>query len=361
MNKRTIVIILTALTFFALLAFPLLSCGGEVESPDTDLPTASEGLQIGTFFGEDGSTHLSVTGIGECKDSKIVIPSEYNGMPIEEVATRAFYGAEGITEITVPCSVKKISLFAFAGCKDLETVTLCNGVDFIDESAFADCGKLNSVTLPSSVKYVGSYAFIRTALTDISFPDGVEYVGREVMAKTPYFSASENWENGLLYADKVLLASEPDALDERCAVKEGTRVIASAVFADVAEGPAEIVIPHTVEKIGDSVFSNCPSLIKVTLSDSLTELGFGAFSNCSALETVNLPKNLTSISTFAFSDCARLTSVNIPVGVTYIGSDAFPSGITDIYYGGTKDEWERIDSDWSSDTVTVHCTDPTAE
>jgi len=353
--KRIVPII--TISFLLTALFSLTSCISKIEPPENGLPkdSPSEGLEIRTVTDENGRSCLAVVGIGSCKDTKIVIPSERNGLPIEEISSRAFYESEGIVEVTVPDSVKRIGLFAFSGSKDLEKVTLCDGIDFIDESAFANCGKLDEVSLPSTLKYVGSYAFIRTALTAISVPDGIEYVGREVISETPYFTAPENWENGLLYAGSVLLASDPSLLDEPCTVKEGTKTIASAVFADASEGPTEIVLPDTVENIGDSVFSNCPELTKVTLSNSLKKLGFGSFSRCSALETVILPENLTEISNQAFSDCVSLTSVNISVGVTHIGSDAFPSTLTDVYFNGTEDQWNNLISIYSAlETVTVH-------
>ena len=57
---------------FALLSLVLISCAGQDTDQDTE--QASEGLEM--KLSEDG-TYYEVSGIGDCKDSHIVIPSEY--------------------------------------------------------------------------------------------------------------------------------------------------------------------------------------------------------------------------------------------------------------------------------------------
>ena len=56
------------------------------------------------------------------------------------------------------------------------------------------------------------------------------------------------------------------------------------VIATTEKSLEEIAIPKSVEKIGNSSFSNCQSLQKVTFPKSLKEIGTWAFYNCKALE-----------------------------------------------------------------------------
>ena len=45
-------------------------------------------------------TAYIVTGIGKCKDSNIIIPSEYHGLPVKSIKHDAFRGCSNLTSIT---------------------------------------------------------------------------------------------------------------------------------------------------------------------------------------------------------------------------------------------------------------------
>ena len=78
-----------------------------------------------------------------------------------------------------------------------------------------------------------------------------------------------------------------------------------------------------------------------------------------------LALSLTAIGNYAFAYCDSLTSVTIPDSVTTIGEYAFYycDSLTNIYYRGTKAEWNAIEkgSYWDnftgSYTVTYNYTE----
>jgi len=65
---------------------------------------------------------------------------------------------------------------------------------------------------------------------------------------------------------------------------------------------------------------------------------------CYKLKEVILP-NITKIENFTFSNCSSLESIFIPKFVTSIGDCAFLkcTNLKNIYYEGTKEEWDKID------------------
>lgn len=144
-------------------------------------------------------------------------------------------------------------------------------------------------------------------------------------------------------------------------------------------------IPSGVTEIADWAFKGC-ELKKVNFPDSLTRIGGAAFYWCGNLESAEIPEKVTVIEDFSFAECYSLTNVVIPEGVTYIGvaalqncnfkeiyipksviyiGDSFfherseeMNALTDVYYGGTEEEWNEIEISEELneliDEVTIH-------
>lgn len=56
-----------------------------------------------------------------------------------------------------------------------------------------------------------------------------------------------------------------------------------------------VVIPGTVEIIGDSAFAGCTALSSVTLNEGLVTIGYIAFFNCEKLKTLFVPRSVKNI------------------------------------------------------------------
>lgn len=100
----------------------------------------------------------------------------------------------------------------------------------------------------------------------------------------------------------------------------------------------------------------------LVLESGVTSIGAFAFEGFSNLTgSVNIPDSVTSIGTGAFR-FTGLTSVYIPVSVTKIEMGAFfECPLTDVFYDGTKAQWDSIDiaSDYNDELTkaTMHFTD----
>ncbi len=103
-------------------------------------------------------------------------------------------------------------------------------------------------------------------------------------------------------------------------------------------GLTSIIIPNSVESIGEYAFNGCSGLTSVTIGNSVTSIGNFAFQSCSGLTSVTIPNSVTSIGSYAFYGCSGLTSVTIGRGVTRIGESAFSgcSGLTTINFNATN-------------------------
>ena len=121
-----------------------------------------------------------------------------------------------------------------------------------------------------------------------------------------------------------------------------------------------ITIPENITSIGRCAFSGCDGLTNITIPDSVTSIGSAAFENCSGLTSIVIPDSVTSIDHWAFQYCTGLTSATIGNGVKSISRYAFwdCASLKDIYFNGTKDQWnviKKIDSGIKN--CTIHCTD----
>lgn len=234
------------------------------ESPTTE-PTlpASEGLE---FTLDLDKKSYSVSGMGICTDTDVVIPTEYNDLPVTEVRHQAFEYCTNLRSIIIPDSIIRINQRAFYGCASLTTVMIGNGVTSIDDSAFRDC---------TNLKY-NRY-------------DNAYYLGNN---NNPYFF--------------LIKATSESVMS--CKINENTKYIAEGAFSD-CYNLTRITIPNGVTSIGKKAFFSCDDLTNITIGNCVTSIGRHAFDNCRSLTCITLPNGVTSIGSYAFSDCKSLTSV----------------------------------------------------
>lgn len=160
-------------------------------------------LQYEKTTDENGSEVYAVTGVtADC--GYIKIPSTYNGLPVTEIANKAFWNVLGLKHVIFSENIVSVgdSAFehcfnlisvtilgdalslgmdvfwdcqnlkditfegiaefnecAFLGCESIENIVLSDKVTAIDIEAFADCYGLKSITIPTSVTRIDVLAF----------------------------------------------------------------------------------------------------------------------------------------------------------------------------------------------------------
>lgn len=93
-----------------------------------------------------------------------------------------------------------------------------------------------------------------------------------------------------------------------------------------------VVLPTSVNSIGNFAFQFCGGLTTIIIPESVTSIGYYAFASCSSLNNITLPSSIKRIESYTFSKCSKLTNIKIPELVTTISFDAFESctSLTDI-------------------------------
>ena len=175
MNKKFLSAILGVTLLFSSVA-TLTSCGSSdknnnenQQSSNTASDNAVGDEILGTVESEglayvlskDESYYL-VSGMGECKDTRVVIPATYNSRPVLGIAegnsqagAGAFEGCQTLESIVIPDGATTIGAAAFASCRNLKRVSMPNSITFIEATAFNGCAAL-SYNEFENAKYLGN-------------------------------------------------------------------------------------------------------------------------------------------------------------------------------------------------------------
>jgi hypothetical protein len=218
------------------------------------------------------------------------------------------------------CAVTGIGNSAFAGCIYLSSVVIPKGVTSIGDKAFSGCESLRSAIIPDGVAEIGWGAFAGSKHLTL-------YFGEK--------SAPEGWEGGWNPDERPAYWGIGDAnftQDDSGMQYIKTSSENEATMTGYLGSSNAPTLPRTitigevicvVTDISATAFAGHPSLISVTIPDSLSAIGEGVFSGCPTLASVNIPDGLTAIGSSAFENCKSLASITIPKGVTSIGEKAF--------------------------------------
>lgn len=111
----------------------------------------------------------------EGEATRVVIPSLYEGYPVDEIGYGAFRSCATLTEVVIPSSVVSVGGRAFESCAALSEITLPESISYLGQYAFFNCDALTEIVIPESVTSIGNNAFSSCGkLTSIKFNGTVE-------------------------------------------------------------------------------------------------------------------------------------------------------------------------------------------
>ena len=298
----------------------------------------------------DGDRVTRIGGFSQCEDlTSITLPQS-----ITQIGEHAFSRCSGLTSIIIPESVTYIGENAFSNCTGLTSISIPNSVTFIGPKAFMGCIGLTSITvekensryhsvnncivetqtntlisgcgnsvIPEYITRIDECAFARfTNLASISIPKNVTSIGYDAFDSC---DAVIRNMNGVHYVDNWVVGCDDDLRSGSYNISidlSGAIGIADEVFSD-CHNLVDVVIPSSVEHMGESVFGGCSNLANVTLSEGIKNISNGTFKNCSSLISITIPEGVESIGSEGFSGCTGLVNITIPDSVIDIDSSAF--------------------------------------
>lgn len=117
-----------------------------------------------------------------------------------------------------------------------------------------------------------------------------------------------------------------------------------------------IRIPNGVMHIKDYLFY-LSTVHTVILSDSVQVIGSHAFEECHGLRSLDMT-NVEQICPSAFYNCTNLKSIVLGTNLKMIQNLAFVycESLTDVYYRGSKTEWNKILIEQGNEVLTESAT-----
>ena len=304
------------------------------------------------------------------------IPSEYNGLPVTEVASNAFMSCKFLKSIYIPSTVKRINSNAFNGCKELVRVYGASKVETINSNAFYNCINLKYFCIPKSIKTLGGTVF-KNITNDIYVRmEQDDFIGLTGVSATAFNGRAESSQ--IIYGTDMICeaVNEETPLDGYKLIKiqdsnnefsrtiedntfycskyeDGVKVKITSIDQNAFEDykGTELVIAYDKEftdypvNICTSTFSGLENIkvikidVQITINDEENEgeLSNTIFGNLENLTTVYIPDTIDAIPNYTFSGCSKLTTIQLgsmdknklSTNIKSIGTEAF-SGCTSL-------------------------------
>ncbi len=249
--------------------------------------------------------HFGVGAFSNCSSlEEFIIDIAEGKQSIQKISDSAFDGCKKIASFTVPDTVQEIGNYSFRSCSSLTTINIPASVTKIDDSAFEGVGSLENLSIDNDTSYeLGRYCFCNNS----------RIASADVITKI------------LAHANKL----------------------GESIFASCKGLPAELEISKTAGRM----FTNCTTLVKVTVTGYLDTLATGSyiFQSCTALEEAILSEGAVTIDSGIFNGCSKLKKVYLPSSITSAPTDCLSTTNSNyyIFQGCTSLEDVQVGENWN--------------
>ncbi len=254
---------------------------------------------------------------------------------LKTIEAAAFFYNQ-ISVIEVPNSLSTIGEYAFAfNIKGSASLTL-TGTDetailkeVYDHITYLVSEKTNynySITditfgSASNISHISKYAFAGTSITELNLPSIVDLhlesyaFAYPIKLESAMFPVNVTFDDGVLNGANVLKEFE-----------HNSSVYTFSAFGStinyIPESLATIIISDGSVAIMDDAFNGYSFVEEIILPDSINHIGNNAFYGCNNLTSINL-KNVVTIGDEAFYGCRNLENITFGNSVESIGNKAF--------------------------------------
>lgn len=253
-----------------------------------------------------------------------------------------FYSAAmGDAEYHMPDTVQRIYMDCFHDT-NMESITLSKNLKVIENGALFNLFSVKSLVIPSTVTTVGSYAFQSgySGTTSLFFDGDCPEIIEPVVStfsdhkleiyRYPEADGFEQLTNPD-YAIKDRTDGEYKKSYESYTVNGG-----AVIFFDRENGEitgykgnlGDLELPSSIDnvpvkKITAKAFANCNTITSIVIPSSVQEIGEGAFQYCASLTSVKVSGSVQTIPKRAFYNDRILKEIILEEGVQKISREAF--------------------------------------
>lgn len=294
---------------------------------------------------------------------------------LEILGERAFYSCRDLEgSISLPPSCTQIGKEAFRDCYNLDAITIQAPITSIPEGIVRNCRSLDVFIIPDSVTTIGDFAFENTSLDAIELPPSLVSIGdyayadlrnisqitipRTVQTIGDYaFKSCQELEE-VQFLGNTFAPSQLQSLGKFAfsycfeltrinlppnlqTIENGTFISCRKLdptplpptlstigdFAFVGCRFEEIIIPSTVQNLGERAFEANNAARKIQFQGNLAQIPERCFNLCRSILSIELPANTTEIGPLAFWGGRSVQNVTLPETLEICGPSAFASAI----------------------------------
>lgn len=293
-------------------------------SATEEMPTESLGLEYKLI--NRGSAY-SVCGLGECRDSEVVIPKEYKGLPVTAIDTLAFADQSGIVSVNIPETVTNIGDYAFFGVYSLRRIVVSPENPFFASDA---TGALYNKSVTELIAFPKGY------YGEYSIPDGVTVITDSAFSNCVgltqlYIPATVTGRLSITYCPLL----------KRIDVSPDNKEFSSDAEGILYDKSKTVLLEYPSARRGG-----------YTTPESVKKVDSCAFTQAT-IDDLFLP-NVSHLEEYALG-ASRITCLHLGKSIAYIGTfalisaDGESSSVEHIVYDGTVEEWAKVENGFESD------------